>query len=290
MGLLLEHFGYYFSDEQYTANMATFLQYSFNWCADDEKIVNTGYHILRTIKSSIRRMDNQKAAELIICFFENHIGRFYRDVLQLAYYLDFTKVSDDYQTKLQNEYIALMRDNKFLDKDALQNAVITFRMNASISIQDIDDAVKSFMPEFYNNEYDLEFNKNNSKKHIDNYIAIVKKRNQEASASKYSSFTWNPFDIVRNIIEIDHVEFSDEEISDILSVIEETLVNKVQQSDQKNSAISLLLYLKGAFPQYPSWSKKVIFLDELWKLIGTAGNKLTAEFVLEILVSLTIPS
>lgn len=28
--------------------------------------------------------------------------------------------------------------------------------------------------------------------------------------------------------------------------------------------------------------KKVIFLDELWKLIGTAGNKLTAEFVLEI--------
>jgi hypothetical protein len=28
--------------------------------------------------------------------------------------------------------------------------------------------------------------------------------------------------------------------------------------------------------------KKVIFLDELWKLIGTAGNRLTAEFVLEI--------
>lgn len=28
--------------------------------------------------------------------------------------------------------------------------------------------------------------------------------------------------------------------------------------------------------------KKVIFLDELWKLIGTSGNKLTAEFVLEI--------
>lgn len=28
--------------------------------------------------------------------------------------------------------------------------------------------------------------------------------------------------------------------------------------------------------------KKVIFLDELWKLIGTGGNSLTAEFVLEI--------
>ena len=28
--------------------------------------------------------------------------------------------------------------------------------------------------------------------------------------------------------------------------------------------------------------KKVIFLDELWSLIGTGGNKLTAEFVLEI--------
>jgi len=28
--------------------------------------------------------------------------------------------------------------------------------------------------------------------------------------------------------------------------------------------------------------KKVIFLDELWSLIGTSGNKLTAEFVLEV--------
>lgn len=28
--------------------------------------------------------------------------------------------------------------------------------------------------------------------------------------------------------------------------------------------------------------KKVIFMDELWKLIGTAGNRLAADYVLEI--------
>ncbi len=166
LGLLLEYFGYYFNDEQYATQIASYLQYSFDWCTDDRKIVNRGYYILETIKINISRMDNQKVAELVICFFENNIRRFYREVLQVAYYLDFTAVSEDYQIKLQNQFIALMKEIEFTDRDTLQNAIIALRKKTSLYINDLDDAVKTFMPDFYNNEYDLEFNKEKSKLHI----------------------------------------------------------------------------------------------------------------------------
>ncbi len=259
--LMLEYFGYYFNDEQYAIQMAFFIQNSFEWCVDNRKIVKMGYYILKTIKSNIYRIDNQKVSELVIRFFKNNIRRYYREVLEITSYLDFTKVSEYCQIELQNQYISLMKEKGFPDKDVLQDAIIALRMNSYLNFNEIDNAVKSFMPEFYNNEYDLEFNKDNLKQHIDNYIKIAMKRNQKTSASEYSAFAWNPFDIVRNIIKRNNVQLSHDEISNILIAIEKTLVNKVQQADQKNSAIILLLYLKSVFTQYPSWADFLKRLD-----------------------------
>ena len=254
--LLLEYFGYYFSEEQYSKQIQLFFNYAFSWCVDNKKIIDVGSYIIKTVKENIRRIDNQKAAELLVCFFDNHIGRYYREVLETAYLLDFSMINSNEHTHILNIFILLIEEKCFTDQDALRNAVIQFTLNTNKEKQQIiDETIKLNMPDFYNGEYDLEINKNNSARHILYYLDVAEQRNKDVSNKKYSGFAWNPFDIITNIIRIDKLKLSVDEIARIMTIVKETLLNTMQQADQKNSAILLLLFLKGTFPEFPSWNK-----------------------------------
>lgn len=251
--LLIEHFGYYFSEEQYTTQIDFFFQYAHNWCIDDKKIVNRGYHILKAVQANLKRMNNQRVAELLNSFFENNIRRFYDEVLKILLRLDYKQINEMDQTKIVEHCIALISEKNYPDLGALQRSVIAIRKNMSQKTDLLDDAVREYMPEFYDKKYDLEINKTNMLKHIEDYIAVIHQRNHNARASAYTGFASNPCDIIRRIIILNGIDLSEDDVAKIMTAIEETLVNKVQQADQKDSAIHLAVYLYCTFPQFSLW-------------------------------------
>ncbi len=253
--LLIEHFGYYFSEEQYNEQIDFFFQNSLNWCNDNNRIVNVGYHILKAIKVNLKRLDNQRIAELVNLFFENQLRKFYDEVLEIIVYLDYKQVNEIEQSKIIEHCLALIKDTNLPYKKNLQHAVIAIRKKMNSKSDLLDDAVREHMPEFYGQEYDLEINKTNTLKHIEDYIEVIHERNQKARASRYIGYANSPCDIIRRILMLDGAKLSEDLIVKIITAIEETLVNEEQQADQKISAIQLAIYLYYKSPQYALWNE-----------------------------------
>lgn len=251
--LLIENFGYYFGEDQYNAQIEIFFQYAHNWCFDKKKIINMGYRILKTVRANLNRMDNQRVAELLGSFFENHLRRFYDEVLEIIYYLDYKQINEKYQTKIMEYCIALISEKNYPNLWVLERAIISIRKNIKYKVEKLDDIVREYMPDFYHKEYDLEINKSNILKHIENYIEVIYQRNKEAEALTYKWYTDNPCNIIRRIIKNYDIYLNEDGVTKIMTAIEETLVNKVQQADQKNSAIQLATYLYYKFPMFPLW-------------------------------------
>lgn len=254
--LLLKYFGYYFNDEQYANQINLFFNYAFACCADKNKIEVNGYIIIKTLRSNIRRINNQKAVELIICFFENHIGMFYTEILQTACYLDFTSIENEQHIRLFENYITLMKEDNFIDKDVLQRAVLSLRQNSNKDMQEtIDRNVELHMPEFFCGYYDLIINKHNSISHITDYLNVARQRNRDACDKNYSFHNCDPYEIISEIIKINFIELSTYQISEIMNVIKDTLINRAQQANDKISAILLVIFLKDIFPDFPLWNE-----------------------------------
>jgi hypothetical protein len=251
--LLIEHFGYYFSEEQYNVQIDFFFQYAHNWCIEEKRIVNVGDNILKAVQANLMRMNNQRVAELLNSFFENHIGRFYNEVLKILSRLNYKQVNEMDQTKIVEHCIALISEKSYPDIRTLQLAAIAIRKSMSQETDLLDDAVREYMPEFYDKEYDLEINKTNMLKHIEDYIVEIHQRNQVARASTYTGYSNNPCDIIRMIIILNDIGLSEDDVTKIMTAIEETLLNKVQQADQKNSAIQLAFCLYCTFSQFSLW-------------------------------------
>jgi len=251
--LLLENFGYYFNDEQYNAQIDFFLQHVKNWCSDKNKTVDIGHYILKAIKANIYRMNNQKIAELLCLFFDNHLVRFYDEVLEILSYIDCKQIDEIVNKKITEYCIAVIKEKSYVDIKALQRAVISIRKNVNNQTELLDRAIRQYIPDFYCKEYDLVTNTDNITKHIKDYIDVIHQRNQEASEAKYSLYYDNPYDIIRWIIETNDVDLNEDNVIKIIAAVEKTLLNKVQQADQKKSAMQLAFYLYCNFPSYSFW-------------------------------------
>lgn len=251
--LLLEHFGYYFSEEQYNEQTDYFFQYANNWCIDDKRVAVIGYRILKTVKANLMRMNNQRVAKLLNSFFDNNLRRFYDEILEILSCLDYKCIDEVDQTKIVENCITLIRKKDYPNISNLQYAVIIIRKSIITKTDLLDNAVREYMPEFYDKEYDLEINNDNLLKHIEEYIEAIHKRNQEARKSKFTSHAWNSCDVIKRIIKYNHIDLTEDVVTKIVMEIEETLVNKVQQADQKKFAMQLALYLYSAFPQFSLW-------------------------------------
>lgn len=260
--LLMKHFGYYFSDEQYEIQSEEFFRYAHNWCIDSTRNISIGFNILQVVKANLKRMSNQRAVELLHSFFENHLRRFYDEVLRLLSRLDYKQVTEAEKVKTMEYCITLMREKNYTDGWALQSAVIAIRKNIDHNTDLLDDAVRKYMSEFYSKEYDLEINRSNIVKHIEEYIDDIYRRNQEAQAWRYIGYAYNPCDVIGWIMSHTDIDLHENDVTNIMTAIEETLLNPVQQADQKSSAIRLAIYLYFSFPKLSLWTSFTNTINE----------------------------
>lgn len=256
--LLLEYFGYYMSDEQYKKQEDIFFAQSNVWCEDaDSRIVSTGYFILRTALSIIGRSDNMLLLELALTFFSKGIWRFCDEALKVLKHIDYAKCTEEIQTRVMEQLIALLSIENLIGNNRLNNAIIAYRKIATIDASALDSAVKEKNPAFYNGVYNLEIGlDNNPQVHLDVYIKEARQRiTPNESGVYYSSYSYNPCEIIRNILKDESIRLEADKISEMVTLIQDTILNENNQSDAKEGALLLAIYLRNTYPAHGAWEQ-----------------------------------
>lgn len=256
--LLLEYFGYYMSDEQYKKQVDIFFAQSNAWCEDaDSRIVSTGYFILRTALLIIGRSDNMLLLELALTFFSKGIWRFCDEALKVLKHIDYAKCTEEIQTRVMEQLIALLAMENLAGNNRLNNAIITYRKIATIDVSTLDSAVKEKNPAFYTGVYDLEIGlDNNPQVHLDEYIKEASQRiTPNESGVYYSSYSYNPCDVIRNILKNESIRLEADKISELVTLIQDTIFNENNQGDAKEGALLLAIYLRNTYPTHGVWEQ-----------------------------------
>lgn len=256
--LLLEYFGYYMSDEQYKKQVDIFFAQSNAWCEDaDSRIVSTGYFILRTALLIIGRSDNMLLLELALTFFSKGIWRFCDETLKVLKHIDYAKCTEEIQTRVMEQLIALLAMENLAGNNQLNNAIIAYRKIATIDASALDSAVKEKNLAFYSSVYDLEIGlDNNPQVHLDEYIKEARQRiTPNESGVYFSSYSYNPCDIIRNILKEESIRLEADKISEMVTLIQDTILNENNQSDAKEGALLLAIYLRNTYPAHEAWEQ-----------------------------------
>lgn len=265
--LLIEYFGYYMSNEQYKRQEDNFFIQSNAWFEDaDSRIVSTGYFILRTALSIIGRTDNMLLLELALAFFSKGIWRFCDDALKILKHIDYAKCTEEIQTRVMEQLNNILTMKELASNTQLNNAIIAYCKTATIDISTLDSAVKEKNPTFYNGIYDLEIGlDNNPQVHLDEYIKEARQRIMpNESGVYYSSYSYNPCDIIRNILKAENIRLEANKISEMVILIQDTIINENNQSDAKEGALLLAIYLRNSYPAHGAWEQfaQIIMVHE----------------------------
>ena len=256
--LLLEYFGYYMSDEQYKNQEDIFFAQSNAWCEDaDSRIVSTGYFILRTVRSIIGRSDNMLLLALTLTFFSKSIWIFCGEALKVLQHIDYAKCTEEIQTRVMEQLVTLLAMENLASNTQLNNAIIQYRKIATVDISDLDSAVKEKNPTFYNGVYDLEIGlDNNPQVHLDKYIKEARQRiTPNESGVYYSLYSYDPYEVIRNILKNESIRLEADEVSEMVNLIQDTILNESNQSDTKEGALLLAIYLRNTYPDHGAWGQ-----------------------------------
>ena len=255
--LLLEYFGYYMSDEQYKKQVDIFFAQSNAWCEHgDSRIFTTGYFILRTALKIMGRSDNMLLLELALSFFSKGIWRFCDETLKILKHIDYAKCEEKTQKRVMEQLIALLAMGNLKGNNQLNNAIIAYRKIANIDTSALDSAVKENNPDFYSGVYDLEIGlDNNPQVHLDKYIKEARQRIRlYESGVYYTSYLYDPYEIIRNILKEESIRLETDKISEMVTLIQDTILND-NQSDVKEGALLLAIYLRNTYPDYGAWEQ-----------------------------------
>lgn len=256
--LLLEYFGYYMIDEQYINQEVVFFAQSNAWCEDaDSRIISTGYFILRTALLIIGRTDNMLLLELALTFFSKGLWRFCDEALKVLQHIDYAKCTEEIQIRVMTQFIDLLAMENFAGNKRLNDAIIAYRKITTIDASALDGAIKEKNPAFYAGVYDLEIGlDNNPQVHLDEYI---KEARQRITLNKpgvyYSSYSYNPYDIIRNILKSECIKLEADKIGEMVTLIQDTILNQENQSDAKEGALLLAIYLRNTYPAHGVWEQ-----------------------------------
>lgn len=259
--LILKHFYNYFSEKDYNVIFKNICDDIMIWLEDDCKIINYEKYYFDMLKSNINRGNNIEICNIIIEVFENQLIRFYDNALDILQKLNYLHIENAQQQKIMEYLIYLMKDKKISNNiHKLENTIIFFRKRATIKTKNnLDLIVEKEMSKGFTDEYKLEIYEKNTeykKMYINKCIEIIHKQNEEQGKNGvYSIGVSNEYITIRNIIKYHNIILETKEITKIIDILIETLVNDRQTINAKNSAIQLLIYLKQRFPNKRIWKR-----------------------------------
>ena len=253
--LLLEHLGYFMSEEQYQAQENIFFTQSNAWCTNELKVVSVGTYILRTALAILGRSDNKRILGLVMSFFSNGIWRFCDDALKVLRYINYKSFSEETQTSIMTQLIDLLAMDNLVNNNWLHTAIIQFRKTSTIDVSALDRAVEDKNPTFYSGDYDLEVGlHDNPQDHIARYMQEARHRIMPKEGGVYfSSFSYDPCEVIRSILKLNNIRLNYDVVRDTIALIQDIILNEQNQADAKKGALVLAIYLRNTYPEHEAW-------------------------------------
>lgn len=243
--LIFSEIGYYLSDADFEEVSNEIFTLANDWVKREKPNVSLGEKLITAFKANIYRLHQEEIIQFADEIITKHYIRFYRPLIELLMYLDYSRVSRDIVNNLLIQLKTLFDDKNVNVKDIKIDHLLTkLRKVRDDFDNEIDEIVQEKFPVFFHNGYHLEIFPDKSS-HIRRYLEIIESRNKsQGKNGRIVGYVDNPYMTISNILDYSQKVLDEELFSDIVSTLEQTLLSETQTFSAKERAIRLLAFLK----------------------------------------------
>ena len=247
--ILLQHFGYYFSDDDFKAEYEEIVdivkgcitkKYAVSYVV--KPLLDAYYHIRY-------RIDENDILEFVYYLHTNSIRMYYDDAFKLLFHIRLKNTSKADQRKYQNFIIKCLEDKEVRERCYnLPLAAQTLRQVESIGHSRLDTCVKKMCPKFYRDTYLLNtshLDETISWSYVEKNIDTIKKDNaMQGKNGAYYGNAYDPYITIGRILSRSELKLNSKQLSKLVDVLRETLFANLQTIDAKVNAMELLCVLQ----------------------------------------------
>jgi hypothetical protein len=244
--LLFKELGYYLSDGDYDEVSNEILALSRDWVSEEGFNIDLIRQFIEALKSNKSRLSQEEIVNFSLVILSKKYYRFFDSIFELLGQLDISAMPEDLLNKLLSQVKLLLGDEKLKQEDQhLKRLFIQIRRRRVDYSTEIDELVEEHYPDFYKQDYHLEFFPGERVIHIQRFIDIMAVRNKvQGKDGRFIGYLDDPYITIKNIVDLDKIFLSEELLGNLLTEIANTLLAETQTQREKISAIRLLLYLK----------------------------------------------
>ncbi len=263
----LRFFGYYYSDEVFKQESNDILDAVKESIANDYTAGRLIKPLLDAINDTSYRFQEKKILEFVLFIFEKRYRRYYDDVFQFLYGFRFKELTKKEQTSYQRFLIKALKDDDVRNNASrIYQAIQTLRQCETINHKPLDEAVKKYNKDFYENMYRLNVEEHDSCQgweYTKRCIEEIKRDNlTQGNGGMYSFHVYDPYLTISNIIVNADLIYSSEQLKQIIDVTNGTIFVNTQSAKAKVRALELLCIIQLKQPANRLISKFYKEIDE----------------------------
>jgi hypothetical protein len=254
--ILLKHFGYFLSDEQFATLLKWFLEFTHKWIQDDNRNSYFADYMEKVFSNCCERIPSKVIIDFILALFEKENYRLNAIACKLIGSVKIKELTQEKQEIISKCFEKLIADKNAHEQiPEMCNAIIIFALNTSISLSSLEEALKLYMKSFYDNSYCLELYVKDIKTslvQIMSCVSSIQTRASQQGKNGYIGYADNPFDTINNIVKINKIKLNWTEVKPIIEAVSNFVLSPNQSSWEKSEAITLLTTLTLTYPQLKS--------------------------------------
>lgn len=251
--LLLEFFGYYYSDEEFERVINKYFD-DINEAVRTETVCAFQY-ILHALPEIERRVPIGRVLEVLYLFLARDDKRWHNEVFSVLKRLGTVNVAKTLEKK---KLIATLEKNLLIDeiRDVSPNildAVQFVRLSLGEMASSFDELVEEVAPNYYEHHYSLNVFKHSEDETIEYLLELVKSIKQQnetqGKGGVYSNYAYNDFATIGNVISKAEFAMDYKKLKHIVQVVEDTIKTPTQTCEAKYYALRLLIVIKMTYPR-----------------------------------------
>ena len=248
--------GYLLDDNSFESYLDQMVSEINKWINDDKAIVSTGEYIFIALSGVAYRMSQDLLGNICSEMIgKKHYPKYYRNIFNLV---STNKLDINNMDKSNAQNFIGQITGLFLDEYGHQiishskDFLFMLRKQNSNLTEDLDKKVLEFFPNYYNSSYKLETTNNIQEDipyFIQDYIAKIDSNNKTQGLNGHYSYGERYIHTLYNILKMFDYRCNSDTISDIVSILSDTLIESKEEIIIKLDAISLLILIVLKYPE-----------------------------------------
>lgn len=245
--LLFHHFGYYFSDDDYTLISGIISGIIDDFLSNEKYTMKLIDALTKAIGENGRRINANDIVDYII-YFTKLDTPYVKGATKLLSSECFENIDKKHKKKLVDAYIESCKRENNQEIDTILHGLMILRKLYPEHAAIIDATVLERDEDYYYSDYALELDLPDQNgeciDHIDRFIKQAVSRNEtQGKNGAYTGYASEPLVVLSYIVKFSIETISENQISEIANVAKETLTTNTQTISAKIYAAQLLLQL-----------------------------------------------